>query len=78
MIWSLAWTDDVFSGWSINGGLPEVGRFLPRSANVFATLVDPVVGFGEHVLTFSRDSQGTVERLALGNGSVNVIAMRAR
>jgi CubicO group peptidase (beta-lactamase class C family) len=77
VLWTLAWTDGVLSAWSINGGLPEVGRFRPRSKDAFTCLVDASVGMGEFVLTFERDAKGSVQRLALGNGPLNVSATRA-
>jgi CubicO group peptidase (beta-lactamase class C family) len=78
VIWALRWSDDVFDGWTINAGLPEVLRFRPRSADLFTCRVDSAVGLGEYTLTFGRDSKGTVQRLVLSNGLLKVDATRAR
>ena len=77
VVWTMRWTDNVFGGWTINAGLPEVGRFRPRSTDVFTCTVDPNAGRGECELKFERDNKGSVQRLSVSNGSLFVRATRA-
>ena len=78
VVWSLEWDKDVLVAWSLNGGLPEAGRFRWRSGAVFACPIDPGLGRGEYELVFDRESDGRVKQLTLTGRALRLQARRLR